>query len=270
MHKLILPGSLAVAIAVVTGGCSRYHIPSPADLPIVYKIDVQQGNVVTQDMLAQLQPGMDKAKVKYVMGTPLVVDVFHQDRWDYIFTDQKRGGERHERHISLYFKNNKLDHIEGDVKAATGQIPVVGRRDSTLNVPAAEKSLVGRLKDKFEGDKTASTGSKDKSEATAGTAEAKAPSGNISGKTETTAGSKASGTAGAGKEAAVAKADPAKNAPKEVEVPEDAPRPHKSIFRRLLEKVGIGDNEGGEYQSGDTKYRDPTNPENNPDSGTSP
>ena len=157
MHKPILAASLAVAFSLLTAGCSQTRLPSPADLPIVYKIDVQQGNVVTQDMLAQLQPGMDKAKVRYVMGTPLIVDVFHQDRWDYVFTEQKRGGQRHERRISLYFKSDKLDHVEGDIKAAAGQIPVVGRRDSTLEVPAAEKGLVGKLKDKLEGDKTASS-----------------------------------------------------------------------------------------------------------------
>lgn len=269
MHKPIPALFLAIACSALIAGCSRYHIPSPADLPIVYKIDVQQGNVVTQDMLAQLEPGMDKAKVRYVMGTPLIVDVFHQDRWDYVYTEQKRGGERSERHISLYFKNNKLDHIEGNVTAAAGQIPVVGRRDTTLAVPAAEKSLVGKLKDKIEGDKTSE---KDANKAPAKektAAEATAQS--ETGKTSATdTGKKAAATADTAETKAVAKTESEKKAPNEVEVPKDAPRPQKSFFRRLMEKVGIGDNEGGEYESADTKYRDPTNPENNPASAPGP
>ena len=262
MHKPILAASLAVVFSFLTAGCSQTRLPSPADLPIVYKIDVQQGNVVTQDMLAQLQPGMDKAKIRYVMGTPLIVDVFHQDRWDYVFTEQKRGGQRHERRISLYFKNDKLDHVEGDVKAAAGQIPVVGRRDSTLEVPAAEKDLVGKLKDKLGGEKTASSvKAKDESKASGATGVA-ADAGATTPKTDTAAGKDTAGTPVPSPDGkAVAKADTEKKKTSEVEIPEDAPRKQKGFFRRLLEKVGIGDNEGGDYQPADTKYRDPTNPD---------
>ena len=78
MSRHLAPPLISISLAVA--GCSRTHIPSPADLPIVYKIDVQQGNIVTQDMLAQLKPGMDRSKVKFIMGTPLIADTFHNDR----------------------------------------------------------------------------------------------------------------------------------------------------------------------------------------------
>src|SRR3990172_12610960 len=144
--RLIYPVIASSIVALVLSGCSRSRIPSPADLPIVYKIDVQQGNLVTQEMVAQLEPGMDKAKVKYLMGTPLIVDVFHQDRWDYVFTMQRRGGARDQRRVSLFFKNDKLDHIEGDVTAARGEIAATSTPSTpTVAVPGQAAGLLSTL-----------------------------------------------------------------------------------------------------------------------------
>lgn len=269
--------------AASLAACSNSHIPSPADLPIVYKIDVQQGNVVTQEMLAQLQPGMDKAKVKYIMGTPLVVDVFHQSRWDYLFTMQKRGGEREQRRVSLYFTDDKLDHIEGDVTPAAGEIAVSDpRRDTTVEVPGQEaKTLVGRIKQTFSDEEEAA---------------AKAEEGRSDASQQGTAvnseGGKASQVTGAvpqedtGAKAGEARRDDGATATEDaagagdegkaetgtekkktaaVVIPDDAPKPpQKGFFRRMLEKMGVGDNEEGEYESADPKYRDPSNPENAP------
>jgi outer membrane protein assembly factor BamE len=83
----------------------------------VHKIDIRQGNLVTQEMLDQLQLGMHAKKVRFVMGTPLMVDVFHQQRWDYLYSFQASDGKREQRRISLYFDENQLlQRIEGDVK----------------------------------------------------------------------------------------------------------------------------------------------------------
>lgn len=143
----------AVATALLASGCSHTKIPSPADLPIVYKIDVQQGNEVTQDMLAQLKPGMERAKVKFIMGTPLVVDTFHNDRWDYVYTMQKRGGERVQRRVSLYFRDDKLERVAGDVRPAAGAIAQsTDRASTTVEVPPAEKGLFTRVSEKVGGD----------------------------------------------------------------------------------------------------------------------
>lgn len=81
----------------------------------VYKIDVQQGNLVSQEMLDQLELNMPSQKVRFIMGTPLVVDVFHQNRWDYIYNFQPGGKERQQRRISLFFENEQLVRVEGDV-----------------------------------------------------------------------------------------------------------------------------------------------------------
>ncbi len=82
--------------------------------PGVYKIDIQQGNVITQDMIDQLKPGMTKRQVQFVMGSPLIKDSFRQNRWDYVYSFQPGGKERQQESVTLYFENDLLSHFEGD------------------------------------------------------------------------------------------------------------------------------------------------------------
>jgi outer membrane protein assembly factor BamE len=99
-------------------GCTGNHIP------FVYKIDISQGNIVTQDMVSQLEKGMDKQRVAFVLGTPMLVDVFHQDRWDYVWYDKPGRGKATERRLSLFFQNDKLVRVEGDVEPKGYEPPV--------------------------------------------------------------------------------------------------------------------------------------------------
>ena len=87
-------------------------------LPLVYRVDIQQGNLVSQTMLSKLRPGMDKNKVRFIMGTPLLQDPFHGNRWDYMYSIAPGRGKSINRRVSLYFKDDKLIHLEGDVTAA--------------------------------------------------------------------------------------------------------------------------------------------------------
>lgn len=80
-----------------------------------YKMDIQQGNVVTQEMIARLQPGMTRSQVRFALGTPLVVDPFRADRWDYVYLYMKQGVVTEQRRIMVVFKDDKLARIEGDV-----------------------------------------------------------------------------------------------------------------------------------------------------------
>jgi outer membrane protein assembly factor BamE len=103
------------AIALLTtvlGACSI------SELPGLYRIDIQQGNVVNQDMLAQLEPGMDKRRVRFVLGTPLLADTFNDDRWDYIYTYKTGSGTRVQRNITVFFEDERLARLEGDVERA--------------------------------------------------------------------------------------------------------------------------------------------------------
>ncbi|MEM8843723.1 MAG: outer membrane protein assembly factor BamE [Pseudomonadota bacterium] len=80
----------------------------------VYKIDVQQGNAVEPEKVRQLEIGMTKNQVEFLMGTPLVTDVFHPDRWDYIYYLIPDYGERERRHVAVFFEGNLVAKIEED------------------------------------------------------------------------------------------------------------------------------------------------------------
>lgn len=88
-----------------------------------HKIDIQQGNYVTQDMVDKLKPGMSKSQVRFALGTPLVVDPFRNDRWDYIYVLQKQGRVIEQRRIVVLFNDDKLVRIEGDVVSAQAASP---------------------------------------------------------------------------------------------------------------------------------------------------
>lgn len=104
-------GLALVAIALLSA-CSIPRLQFPG----VYKIDIQQGNIITQEMIDQLRPGMTKRQVIFVMGTPLVRDPFHQDRWDYIYSYQPGGGIRGQERVTMYFEDDMLTHFTGDFK----------------------------------------------------------------------------------------------------------------------------------------------------------
>ncbi|HWT72120.1 MAG TPA: outer membrane protein assembly factor BamE [Oxalicibacterium sp.] len=78
-----------------------------------YRPDIQQGNFVSQEMVAQLKEGMTPDQVVFLMGTPLLNDVFHGERWDYPFRMQKGNGEITTSHVTVYFENNRVSRIEG-------------------------------------------------------------------------------------------------------------------------------------------------------------
>lgn len=81
----------------------------------IYKLDVQQGNIITAEMLMGLKPGMTKAQVKYVLGTPLIQDSFHENRWDYIYKMIKDDRLIEERHVVVRFADDELVDVKGDI-----------------------------------------------------------------------------------------------------------------------------------------------------------
>ena len=120
-----------------------------------YRMDIQQGNVVTQEMVAKLKPGMTRQQARFVMGTPPISDTFHQDRWDYVYYLNKDGRVVEHRRLVLLFEGDTLKRIEGDVipmanaGRATGAKPP-GAAEPTGAEPAAEeKGFFGRLLDRI-------------------------------------------------------------------------------------------------------------------------
>ena len=86
-----------------------------------YRIDVRQGNWVDQEMVSQLKPGQTRDQVRFILGSPLVSDMFHADRWDYIYRFQPGRGEAEQRRLIVYFQDEKLVRVGGDVVADDGR-----------------------------------------------------------------------------------------------------------------------------------------------------
>jgi len=79
---------------------------------VIYRIDVQQGNVVTDEMLEKLKPGMTKSQVLFVLGSPLIIDAFRDNRWDYVYLFRKKGDLVEQKRLTLFFDNDILINIE--------------------------------------------------------------------------------------------------------------------------------------------------------------
>jgi outer membrane protein assembly factor BamE len=101
---------LSFAGLILLGGCSWV----PFTQHLVYRIDIQQGTVITQEMEAQLHPGMTREQVRFVLGTPALVDPFHANRWEYTYRMQPGRGDPIERRFTVYFDADKLARYEGD------------------------------------------------------------------------------------------------------------------------------------------------------------
>lgn len=118
-----------------------------------YKLDVQQGNVVTSKMLLQLRPGMTKSQVRFIMGTPLIQDSFHGNRWDYVYQMREGGKLKEQRRVIMDFENELLKSVRGDVipsgsdqsKAGETEGPTGTRVVAPIKKPE-EKGLLNKLK----------------------------------------------------------------------------------------------------------------------------
>ncbi|HCD05378.1 MULTISPECIES: outer membrane protein assembly factor BamE [unclassified Methylophaga] len=132
--KSLLIYSLSLVILTLSA-CSKDKIPG------VYRIDIQQGNQVTQEMLSKLEPGMTKSQVSFVMGTPMLIDVFHPNRWDYIYSFHPGNGSREQRRITLYFDEAEtLDYIDGNTRIVENiQLTEDQRTDTNVVVPLTEQ-----------------------------------------------------------------------------------------------------------------------------------
>jgi outer membrane protein assembly factor BamE len=102
----------ACLLAAACGGVPRVPGITP------YKIEIQQGNFVSQEMVSQLKPGMSKEQVRFVLGTPLLADIFHADRWDYIYWRETPAGQREQRKLAVHFADGRLARVDGDLASS--------------------------------------------------------------------------------------------------------------------------------------------------------
>ena len=109
-----LPMRLAVPLVCAALACTG----------CLYRIDIQQGNVVVQENLARVKPGMSRNDVKQILGTPLLADAFHANRWDYYFRNEKRGQLVEQNRFAVFFENEKMVRVDGGpTPSAAGAAP---------------------------------------------------------------------------------------------------------------------------------------------------
>ena len=137
----------ALISLLVVSGCSMEWVP------FVYRLDIHQGNVVSQEMVDQLRPGMTRRQASFIMGEALGKDPFHDDRWDYVYSDQPGGEPRIQKNITLLFKGDALAGLQGDFRP--GNLPSIElKKDSTITIPKIprEKTLWEKVKGLFKDD----------------------------------------------------------------------------------------------------------------------
>ncbi len=143
MLKLLIPVTLFATF--LNTSCTSD--PVATRLPWVYRIDVQQGNTITRDEVNQLKPGMDKKQVLYLMGTPIMVDPFHADRWDYIYVFEpgKNSAKSSQQHATLLFENGQLKHINDNISESTSDSASAKNAATTVIVPPQNPDDIGIL-----------------------------------------------------------------------------------------------------------------------------
>jgi outer membrane protein assembly factor BamE len=141
---MVMRHTIILLALLMCAACSSYSLKP-------YKMDIQQGNVVTSKMMLQLRPGMNKSQVRFIMGTPLIQDSFHRDRWDYFYQMRKAGKIIEQRRVILEFEGDALKRVRGDViPAGTGDVaepsPVTSSGSKATTKPEEKKGLMDKLK----------------------------------------------------------------------------------------------------------------------------
>jgi outer membrane protein assembly factor BamE len=98
-------GLLLTLLPPFLQGCSNWGFPG------VYRINVEQGNIVTQEMVDQLKPGMTRRQVRYILGTPLIEDPFHSGRWEYLYMLRNGEDTLREQRLTVHFQDDALSHF---------------------------------------------------------------------------------------------------------------------------------------------------------------
>lgn len=116
--RLFAPATALALLTAALAGCSWIPSLPKGDsllgLVTPYRMEIVQGNVVTQEMAATLKPGMSRAQVRETLGSPLLADIFHADRWDYVFTIRRQGAPYQQRRLTVLFDGDGMKSYEAD------------------------------------------------------------------------------------------------------------------------------------------------------------
>ena len=136
---------VAASAALVACGGLNSATSRVASIVTPYKMDIVQGNFVSKEQAAALQPGMSRPQVRDLLGSPLLVSMFHADRWDYVFTFRRQGFEPQARKVTVFFKGDGLERFEADALPTEAEFVASldsGRRSGKVPVlEASEENL---------------------------------------------------------------------------------------------------------------------------------
>ena len=122
----------ATVLALMLAGCS--WLPSWVPNPGVYKLDVNQGNYITQDQVDRLKVGLTRQQVRGALGTPMLTDAFHANRWDYPYEFNRQGRTLEHRQLTVYFVDDKVARWEGDeMPPSPAEVARSGGGDAVLD-----------------------------------------------------------------------------------------------------------------------------------------
>lgn len=144
MRKLLT--LIAIIASFLLVSCSSDPVVNR--LPWVYKIEIQQGNVLNQDSVNQLRTGMTRRQVQFVLGNPMIVDPFHANRWEYYYQYQpgtKGTGEPRQDRLALFFEEERLVRWEGSMLPNPDAVPEQPDRQVTIDVPPQQVDDPGIL-----------------------------------------------------------------------------------------------------------------------------
>ena len=150
MRKLLI--FITVSATYLLSGCSSVGdglrsvggittiIPDALDkAPLIYRPTIQQGNVVTQEQVNQLEPGMTKRQVRFLLGTPMLTDIFHANRWDYTYTLGAGSKPSEQSQVTVFFEDDRLTRITGDLRPQPPSERVEVKREIVVSVPDYER-----------------------------------------------------------------------------------------------------------------------------------
>lgn len=134
MQKLLIP-LFFLANSLLLSGCTNW------EFPWVYRIDVDQGNIITQEKVNQLKPGMSREQVRFVMGSPLLADTFNENRWDYVYTLRDGEGKNTEQRLTVIFVDDQLARLSGTLMPqASAPSTTTPAAESPAATPAEENT----------------------------------------------------------------------------------------------------------------------------------
>jgi outer membrane protein assembly factor BamE len=141
LSRILARGLLVLAATGTLAGCEALQrTDSLFGVITPYRIDIVQGNVITREMAALVRPGMTRLQVRDVLGTPLLADPFHADRWDYVFTMRRPGTDAQARHVVVLFEGEQVQRIDASDLPSEQEFVASISRAKDLKVPRLELS----------------------------------------------------------------------------------------------------------------------------------